>query len=301
MASETGGRRLLAALAGSTSAFTQVATASNHFQVGARLLAALGDTTPAFSDENTDEYTSPPVPQTYEVYSVATLLARKSAIHEFAEQLRRLSPQARLAARAWLPIAELERVRTDLFDGNSYLYVGVQLARSLARALDPSYLNSEDLRAELGNAQVGLLRHSVNDRDTTLFESLGRAQVASLVLEMVLESQPPTAEPTPPTFHLAVVRDITFVLTIVLNGQGRDDVRDVGEAVGELIGVVSNMVDADLTTADLTGIPLTGVRWSVGTRWPPDWAPRIQISSVLIAPGLYEIRPGLGNVAVPVR
>jgi hypothetical protein len=187
-----------------------------------------------------------------------------------------------------------------VFDDNSYLYLGVQFTRSLARALDPNYLNSDDLRAELGNAHRGLLRHSVNDRDTTLIESLGRAGGVPCPRNGSRRSiHDRRAHPL--TFHLAVVRDITFVLTVVLKGQGRENVRDVGAAAGELVGVVSDLTDADLTTGDLAGIPLVGVRWSVGTRWPPHWAPLIRANSVVIAPGLYEIRPGLGNVAVPVH
>lgn len=63
-------------------------------------------------------------------------------------------------------------------------------------------------------------------------------------------------------------------------------------AVDRLDEALTSMAGADLTGADLRSIPLEGVRWSHATRWPPGWEERIRHDSIVIEPGLYEIRPG---------
>ncbi|MFC0429994.1 hypothetical protein [Kutzneria buriramensis] len=66
----------------------------------------------------------------------------------------------------------------------------------------------------------------------------------------------------------------------------------VVNAVDRIDEALTSMAGADLTEADLHGIPLDGVRWSHATRWPPGWEDQIRRDSILIEPGLYEIRPG---------
>jgi hypothetical protein len=56
--------------------------------------------------------------------------------------------------------------------------------------------------------------------------------------------------------------------------------------------VLSDVTDVDLRCIDLAGIFLPGLRWSVGTRWPPQWEDQIRRDSVQVADGIFQVVKG---------
>lgn len=66
--------------------------------------------------------------------------------------------------------------------------------------------------------------------------------------------------------------------------------RNLAQELGELERVLNDYTDANLENVNLQGIRLSGVRWSDSTRWPADWADRIQRHSDEIAPGRFVVR-----------
>jgi hypothetical protein len=87
-------------------------------------------------------------------------------------------------------------------------------------------------------------------------------------------------------------RDIALALTRFVT-----DAMDVDDTLGVALTLVHDTVNdfsgLDLRTLDLTGVSLSGVRWSAKTQWPAGRRAEIQRNSVLIGPGLFEIRDGL--------
>ena len=55
---------------------------------------------------------------------------------------------------------------------------------------------------------------------------------------------------------------------------------------------VTDFTGADLSSAALENASLERVRWSVSTRWPPEWAAHIRDVSIEVQPGIFEIRSG---------
>jgi len=64
------------------------------------------------------------------------------------------------------------------------------------------------------------------------------------------------------------------------------DAAAVGSA---LIAARTDFTDMDLSGADLSEVDLRGVVWSVGTRWPAEWADWLRRESVEIAPDVFEV------------
>jgi hypothetical protein len=64
------------------------------------------------------------------------------------------------------------------------------------------------------------------------------------------------------------------------------------KALMELHNVLSDVTGLDLRRVDLAGIALRGLRWSVGTRWPPRWVDQIRRESVEVADGIFQIVNG---------
>jgi hypothetical protein len=64
------------------------------------------------------------------------------------------------------------------------------------------------------------------------------------------------------------------------------------KALIDLHNVLSDVTDLDLRRIDLAGIVLQGLRWSVGTQWPPQWADQIRRDSVEVADGIFQIVNG---------
>lgn len=82
------------------------------------------------------------------------------------------------------------------------------------------------------------------------------------------------------TLH-AQIEDGPFVLALQLA------TRRIAESILDMSGV-------DLGHEDLEGIDLTGIRWSRSTIWPAELAMEVELRSVEIQPGLFEIRDGVG-------
>lgn len=68
--------------------------------------------------------------------------------------------------------------------------------------------------------------------------------------------------------------------------------RNLVSVLGEIHRALSDFTGADLRDADLTGVSLEGLRWSTTTKWPPDWVEQIELDSVEVEPGIFEVRGG---------
>jgi len=67
---------------------------------------------------------------------------------------------------------------------------------------------------------------------------------------------------------------------------------DLAEVLAQLYTILNDFTGADLRDAELGGVPIEGLRWSLTTQWPPDWAEQIRRGSVEIFPGIFEVRIG---------
>lgn len=205
-------------------------------------------------------------------------------------------PTERLLARVWLPLLWLPAVRhLTAFTDRVYGFArevdsGEDLDRSevgdFARDIDRSYDLEVDMslrRDSLVNSVYGLLSNPariygiVEEFTVTLRWSLGQALYYSRDME--------------PSFVVALSRDLAYDPLYAR-------AHDLGRAVALLEEAATSMSGADFTDLDLQGIPLEGVRWTEATRWPATWADRIRCNSVLIGPGLWEIRNGRTGTGV---
>ncbi|WP_062993792.1 hypothetical protein [Nocardia anaemiae] len=67
---------------------------------------------------------------------------------------------------------------------------------------------------------------------------------------------------------------------------------EVASALADTVHAVNDFVGEDLREAGLEKDDLDGVRWSVKTKWPPEWLEEIDRDSVPIGNGVFEVRQG---------
>ncbi|RSM56738.1 hypothetical protein DMB66_33385 [Actinoplanes sp. ATCC 53533] len=139
------------------------------------------------------------------------------------------------------------------------------LVRELARTLGEAFDRALDVARDLGRR---------------LGEDLDRARARAL--DSALDLARTLGLDLPGTAAADLVR--AFLMA---------DVQAAG-AVERMRAALDDFTEADLQHADLTEVPLTGVRWSLGTRWPPSWLEWVEHNSVDLGGGLYRIQPGAG-------
>lgn len=182
------------------------------------------------------------------------------------------------------------------------------LTRGVTRARDRAHELSRDLNwarnltrdADLVRALVLDLVRAL-DRALDLAHARDRALADAHAFGLTLTYNPPSflALGTGLSFThaLALARDrgreLCHALTLahdraVTLDQALD--RDeTTQALLDLHNVLSDVTDIDLRHVDLAGIVLRGLRWSVGTRWPPEWFNQIRRDSVQIADGIFQV------------
>ncbi|MFC0439662.1 DUF349 domain-containing protein [Kutzneria buriramensis] len=254
--------------------------------------------------------------------------AAAGGLSGFANDFAARPPHERLAARAWIQLPALHVLRSsahlvivalDLAGARAREFTydrvfnrGLYRARyrasnfnravdvNLARARDVNLVRARDLARALTRAlDLGLALDLARDcdcdydlnRGLILALAFDRARVLDLV--RVLDHTVDHTRDRDRILALIAGRDLGRDLARVLTSISRTSLgREVVDAVDHLDEALTSMADADLTRVNLRRIPLEGVRWSHATRWPPGWEDRIRHDSILIEPGLYEIRPG---------
>jgi hypothetical protein len=88
---------------------------------------------------------------------------------------------------------------------------------------------------------------------------------------------------------LELYRGLTLARDRALNLDRALDRGGATNALIELHNVLSDVTDVDLRGIDLAEIFLPGLRWSVGTQWPPQWEDQIRRDSVKIADGIFQV------------
>ncbi|MEV4053531.1 hypothetical protein AB0J55_20255 [Amycolatopsis sp. NPDC049688] len=200
------------------------------------------------------------------------------------------SPRERLLARAWLPLARLPVLRSIAnvtacaYDFALEVDAGEDLDRPrvCGFADDIGRLGELDLywtaqRELVMNRARGLLSNPV-----PIYE------IVETLVDVLRRALSDTAHHTP-------ALETSLVGALIRDSEHSPlyaRAHELAQVVELLEEAVISMAGADFTDINLRGIPLDGVRWTNDTQWPEFWADRIRSDSVLIAPGLWEVRAG---------
>ncbi|HEY3469701.1 MAG TPA: hypothetical protein VGL47_31540 [Amycolatopsis sp.] len=202
-----------------------------------------------------------------------------------------LRPHAdRLLARAWLPLPQLPVLRqaADL-TARAYDFAReVDAGEDLDRSRVHRFAEEIDRLNEMGLGLVSQYDVSVH----RVYALLGNPARIYRVVEVLSESLGRTIRDLAHQFG-KVERYFARALECDSNGTSLyARAHELARVVELLEEAITSMSGADFTDVNLRGIPLDGVRWNDDTRWPEFWAERIRSDSVLVGPGLWEIRAG---------
>lgn len=275
------GRQFLAALAGSTSAFTP-APAEEHRGNGRRILAALAGSTPAFTAGGPDEH-------------------RTNAGGSAAP--RRFDPVADLSSR--IPLRQRLPLRGMLGDRLHEVQEMADslaaLARRLYEILSP---RADPPSSGLGEWFEAWLTRRENARRVSDQASGVLVAIEDLYLSDFFDLAPANLQTVFEDLGLtqAQGRDhiSAFVAASARSATQSEDLLKLAAALNmwctrlrftleRIDEVLSDVRGADLREANLQNVDLDGLRWSTDTRWPLGWRERIVHMSVPCGPGEFEI------------
>ncbi|MCR6490842.1 hypothetical protein M8542_49485 [Amycolatopsis sp. OK19-0408] len=317
MARDSVGRRLLAALADATPAFTP--RSDQGSRRARRLLAALADSTPAFRPRlrtTSDEYTRS---------ATRSTAAKRRARVAWAATMPGPPPDTSASPNTYFIVVPPSD-RLLLLNVLRHGPFGELLAAARASEHDASIAAVHDIAVVFVDLLIDSLR-----REGTVPFTVARLAGAGIAESLTLTQATARAETRTRDLARARARKLSRQLTGALapvpdlkrvrglaerlrheldEAQPRSRSFDLGvksaqlnlfsqrvaQQAGSLLATLADVTGEDLSQADLTDIDLDGVRWSSRTRWPAGWEDRIRRTSVEIAPDLYEIHSGTHTV-----
>jgi hypothetical protein len=164
--------------------------------------------------------------------------------------------------------------------------LALDLARALdrARALDLALDRAHNLIRAHDHALIrALIRALDRAHNRALTRALDRAYNLAHALARLDRSH--NLDRARNLAH-ALARDLAAIRTHAR------DLAQMTRVVADLHHVLSDFTGVDLRSVDLAGIPLEGLRWSMETQWPPQWAEQVWRDSVEVDDGIFEVRGG---------
>jgi hypothetical protein len=205
-------------------------------------------------------------------------------------EARALLVRVATSAKAYAHVRRLSRLHRDNDDGH-------QIARSLASARVLAI--DRGLSGDLIVAVTSALNHAIaldrawrhatpiyNHTDDRALQAARRAahDLAETLGQAVTHAR---AEVN------GYARDLNIDLLVDGDSGNSNGLKTLLERVADL---GDNFIGADLRKAHIEdAADMTGIRWSLGTSWPPAWAGRIRAMSVEIGPGIFLVAGDAGK------
>ena len=322
MRGDTVMRRLLAALADSSPAFTPVPRVGDERSVR-RLLSALADSAPAPHPRQ------PPDSATFSAptWAYAGLEGVERAEPEpeiepaLVSRFAELPPLRRLLARDdLLPaldtleavedvVDRVRRLRADVDDLEIRLTMATWAEPSarawaaIRRDLVPARAAAQALRADLDDTAMAQplsgIVFSLDQAVTHRLDSMApdvmrdRAVAAQRDIARLIQVLDLQVHALCAGLNADFARATMSPLGLVrLHTSTPVDHEQLRETIGFLRTAINDMIGADLRELGTRSVPLRGVRWSAGTAWPPELTDTVHSRSVLVDPeqGIYEVQ-----------